>query len=348
MPQFSDDLFLGSAQSFVGTNATSNLGNPSPMSLGFGPMGRVYLFDTTAAVGTVAAVLAAKTPTVATTYSGSQLAAASTTAGTTQVVRTDGTTVVQFDYPRAVACTTASGSPTNSVITITGYDYYGNAMTEIIQSGTVQSTQTKGRKAFFQVYSIAFSAATTVAVSIDTTNILGLPARISDEAYILSNRFTGSLSNDSGTLAYGYYGNTTNYNTQAVTGWTIASPGVLTVGYSPASGTIVQFTGTPPTGVSTGTNYWWTYVSGTTGKLSSSQANYLAGTFVNTSGSYTASASSMTPQFTSSSVTPDVRGTYAPGGTLNGAAKLVLTLGLTAIQVGPNATATGLLGIAQA
>ena len=348
MPQFSDDLFLGSAQSFVGTNATSNLGNPSPMSLGFGPMGRVYLFDTTAAVGTVAAVLAAKTPSAATTYSGSQLAAASAAAGTTQVVRTDGTTVVQFDYPRAVACTTASGSPTNSVITITGYDYYGNAMTEIIQSGTVQSTQTKGRKAFFQVYSIAFSAATTVAVSIDTTNILGLPARISDEAYILSNRFTGSLSNDSGTLAYGYYGNTTNYNTQAVTGWTIASPGVLTVGYSPASGTIVQFTGTPPTGVSTGTNYWWTYVSGTTGKLSSSQANYLAGTFVNTSGSYTASASSMTPQFTSSSVTPDVRGTYAPGGTLNGAAKLVLTLGLTAIQVGPNATATGLLGIAQA
>ena len=152
MPQFSDDLFLGSAQSFVGTNTTSNLGNPSPMSLGFGPMGRVYLYDTTAAVGTVAAVLAAKTPTVATTYSGSQLAAASTTAGTTQVVRTDGTTVVQFDYPRAVACTTASGSPTNSQITITGYDYYGNSMTEIIQSGTVASTQTKGRKAFFQVY----------------------------------------------------------------------------------------------------------------------------------------------------------------------------------------------------
>ena len=348
MPQFSDDLFLGSAQSYVGTNTNSALGNPAPMSLGFGPMGRVYLFDTTAAVGTVAAVLAAKTPTTATTYSGSQLAAASATAGTTQVTRTDGTIVIQFDYPRAVACTTASGSPTNSVITITGYDYYGNSMTEIIQSGTVQSTQTKGRKAFFQVYSIAFSAATTVAVSIDTTNILGLPARISDEAYILSNRFTGSLSNDSGTLAYGYYGNTTNYNTQAVTGWTIASPGVLTVGYSPASGTLVQFTGTPPTGVSTGTTYWWTYVSGTTGKISTTQANYLAGTFVNTSGSYTASASSMVPQFTSSSVTPDVRGTYAPGGTLNGAAKLVLTLGLTAIQVGPNATATGLLGITQA
>lgn len=348
MPQFSDDLFLGSAQSFVGTNTTSNLGNPSPMSLGFGPMGRVYLYDTTPAVATTAAVLAAKTPTTATTYSGSQLAAASTTAGTTQVVRTDGTTVVQFDYPRAVSVTTASGSPTNSVVTVTGYDYYGNAMTEIIQTGTVQSTTTNGRKAFFQVYSIAFSAATTVAVSVDTTNILGLPARISDFAYILSNRFSGSLSNDSGTLLLGYYSNTTNYATQAVTGWTIAAPGVLTVGYAPESGTIVQVTGTPPGGISVSTNYWWTKINGTTGKLSTSQANYLAGTFITSTGSYTASAASIVPQFTSTSVTPDVRGTYAPGGTLNGLARLVLTMGMTAIQVGPNATATGLLGIAQA
>ena len=348
MPQFSDDLFLGSAQSFVGTNTTSNLGNPSPMSLGFGPMGRVYLYDTTPAVATTAAVLAAKTPTTATTYSGSQLAAASTTAGTTQVVRTDGTTVVQFDYPRAVSVTTASGSPTNSVVTVTGYDYYGNAMTEIIQTGTVQSTTTNGRKAFFQVYSIAFSAATTVAVSVDTTNILGLPARISDFAYILSNRFSGSLSNDSGTLLLGYYSNTTNYATQAVTGWTIAAPGVLTVGYAPESGTIVQVTGTPPGGISVSTNYWWTKINGTTGKLSTSQANYLAGTFITSTGSYTASAASIVPQFTSTSVTPDVHGTYAPGGTLNGLARLVLTMGMTAIQVGPNATATGLLGIAQA
>jgi len=346
MPQFSDDLFLGSAPSYVGTNATSNLGNPSPMSLGFGPMGRVYLYDTNPYAATTAAVLAAKTPTGATTYSGTQLA--SGTGGTTQVIRTDGTTVTQLDVPRAVAVTTASGSPTNSQVTVTGYDYYGNAMTEIIQTGTVASTQTKGRKAFFQIYSIAFSAATTVAVSVDTTTTLGLPCRISDEAYIVDPGFTGSTAVDNGTLAYAFYSNTTTYSVQAVTGWTIASPGVLTVGYSPASGTIVQFTGTPPGGVSTGTNYWWTYVSGTTGKISTSQANYLAGTFVNTSGSYTASAATMTPQLVSSSVTADTRGTYTPAGTLNGSNKLVLTLGLTAIQVGPNSTTTGLLGIAQA
>ena len=134
MPQFSDDLFLGSAPTYVGTNTTSNLGDPAPMSLGFGPMGRIYLYDTTPAVGTTAAVLAAKTPTGATTYSGTALAATNTAINTQQVVRTDGTTVLQLDYPRAVAVTTASGSPTNSQITISGYDYYGQAMTEIIQS----------------------------------------------------------------------------------------------------------------------------------------------------------------------------------------------------------------------
>ena len=58
MPQFSDDLFLGTAQSFVGTNSNSNLGNPSPMDLGFGPMGRVYLLDETPVNATTAAVLA--------------------------------------------------------------------------------------------------------------------------------------------------------------------------------------------------------------------------------------------------------------------------------------------------
>lgn len=436
MPQFSDDLFLGSAQSNAGTNVNSNLGDPSPMSLGFGPMGRNYLWDTTAAVGTTAAVLAAVTPTTASTYSGTSLAAANTAINTTRVVRGDGTTVIQFDYPRAVAVTTGSftaatfvtanitasnttgsfsvattpltglavgqtvtvtgtnsgtstlaagtylisatngtttftltttsggvvttvssgtntgltfaNSITATAITISGYDYYGVAMTEIIVNSTSSATQVVGRKAFFQVYSVSFGSAPGIAVSADTSNVLGFPCRISDYAYILSNRFSGSLTNDSGTVALGYYSNTTIYNTQAVTGWTIASPGVLTVGYSPANGTIVQFTGTPPTGVSTGTNYWWTYVSGTTGKLSSSQANYLAGTFVNTSGSYTASASNMVPQFTSTSVTPDVRGTYTPGGTLNGLSRLVLNLGLTAIQVGPNATATGLLGITQA
>lgn len=440
MPQFSDDLFLGNAPAYVGTNANSALQNPSPMSVGFGPMGRVYLYDTTPAVGTTAAILAAKTTTAATTYSGTQLAATSATAGITQTLRSDGTTVDQVDYPRAVSVTTGTlgtatlasvtisgtgangkigftsntsvfsgqyvvvsgaaggtgsitgySNPTTYIltavtattailttltggavvtsatdgqtltmtftlgvvpaqVTVTGYDYYGQTMTEIIQTGGLVSTVTNGRKAFFQVYSIAFSTGVNAPVSVDTTNILGLPARMSDASYVLSNKFTGSLAFDSGTFLNGYYSNTTNYNTQSITNFTSATPGVITVAYAPESGTLIQLTGAlgTLTGVSLNTTYWWTKINGTTGKLSTTQANYLAGTFVTTGGTTITSGMNLVPQFTSTSVTPDVRGTYAPGGTLNGLARLVLELGLTAIQVGPNATATGLLGITQA
>ena len=350
MPQFSDDLFLGTAQSFVGLNTNSALGNPSPMDLGFGPMGRVYLLDQTPATVTTAAILAAKTPTVATTYSGTQLATAATANGTTQVTRTDGTVVLQLDYPRALSCTTASGSPTNSVITISGWDYYGQAMSEIIQSGTVASTTTAGRKAFFQVSSVAFSAATTVAVSIDTTKVMGLPAKVTDPAYVLTAKFNaGTIDNTSGVVA-GLGGGSTTYSTQAVSALTIAAPGVFTVAYSPPSGTLVSFTGTIGSlgAVSLNTTYWWTNVSSTTGNISTTQANYLAGTKVTTTGSYTANALNLVPSSVSSPVTPDVRGTYSISGTPDGSKRLLLSMGLTAIQVGPNATRAGLLGSDQA
>jgi len=348
MPQFSDDLFLGTAKSYVGTNANNAFANPAPMDLGFGPMGRVYLLDETPAVATIGAVLAAVTPTVATTYSGTSLATAAAAAGTSSVTRTDGTVVLQFDYPRAVSVTTASGSPTSANITVTGYDYYGQSMSEIIISGTVASTTTNGRKAFFQIVSIAFSGGTTVAVSVDITKIMGFPAKVTDPSYVLTAKLSaGTIDNTSGVVV-GLGGGTQSYATQAVTGWTIAAPGVLTMAFSPPSGTLVQFTGVPPGGVTVGTTYWWTNLSGTTGKLSTTQANYLAGTFLTSTGSYTASAASIVPQSVSSPTTPDVRGTYAVTGTLNGTNRLLISMGLTAIQVGPNATRSGLLGADQA
>jgi hypothetical protein len=434
MPQFSDDLFLGSAQSFVGTDTNNNFQNPSPMDLGFGPMGRVYLLDETPATVTTAAVMTAKTPTTATTYSGTNLASASTTAGTTRVTLYDGTSVVQLDYPRAVSVTTGTaaattlagvaiantsggitftsqsglvsgqyltisgtlggtgsitgytnpttyilasvtttsatltttagaavvttaGTPTgltytlgvlSSNVTISGYDYYNQPMTEIIQTGYAVSTVTSGRKAFFQISSVAFSGATATAVSVDTTKVMGLPAKVTDASYVLTAKFSaGTIDNTSGVVV-GLGGGTTSYSTQAITGFTIATPGVATVAYSPPSGTLVSFTGTLPTGLSTGTTYWWSNLSSTTGKVASSQANYLAGTFITTTGSYTASAASLVPSTTSGATTPDVRGTYAISGTPDGSKRLLVSMGLTAIQVGPNSTRAGLLGSDQA
>ena len=347
MPQFSDDLFLGSAQSQVGINSYSNLGNPAPMSLGFGPMGRTYIFDILPAAVSNTAILASTTATGATTYSGTSLAATSATAGTTNVTLNSGTIAVQLDYPRAVT-TVGAGGVTTGVMTVSGFDYYGQAMTELIPY--VASTTTTGRKAFFQVTSCAFSAASTAGVSVGTSKVFGLPSRITDLTYVIGVNTNNTLARDTGTALQGYSGGNTFYNTQAITNFTSASPGIITVAYSPPSGTLIQLTGAlgTLTGVTLNTTYWWNNVSSTTGRLSSTQANYLAGTFVNTGGTTITSGMNLTTVSTSSGTTPDVRGTYAPSSTPDGTQRLVVTLGLTAIQVGPNATRAGLLGIDQA
>jgi hypothetical protein len=347
MPQFSDDIFLGPAQGFVGTNVNNAFQDPAPMDLGFGPMGRIYLLDETPATVSATAVLASTTATGATTYSGTSLAAASTTAGTTRVTRSDGTIVIQLDYPRALN-TTGAASVTTGYMTIAGYDYYGQAMTEIIAYSA--STATSGRKAFFQVSSCTFSAASTAGVSVGTTKIMGLPAKVTDPSYVMTAKFSaGTIDNTSGVTA-GLGGGTTFYSTQATTSFTAASPGVMTVAYSPPSGTLVQLTGSlgTLTGVSLNTTYWWTNASSTTGSLSTTQANYLAGTLINTSGTTITSGMNLVPSSTSSPTTPDVRGTYAITGTPDGSKRLLVSMGLTAIQVGPNATRAGLLGSDQA
>lgn len=350
MPQFSDDLFLGSALSSAGVNTFSALNNPAPMSVGFGPMGRTYIYDILPAAVSLVSVLAAVTPSAATTYSGTSLAATTAAAGTTNTIRADGVQVIQMDYPRAVCLRVGAGSPTASNVTISGYDYYGQPMTEIIQTGTTQSTTVNGRKAFMQVSSVAFSAATTVAVSVGTTKVFGLPSKISDLTYVIGVNSNNTLARDTGTALAGYSGGNTFYSTQATTNFTAATPGVMTVAYSPPSGTLVQLTGAlgTLTGVSLNTTYWWTNASSTTGSLSTTQANYLAGTLVATGGTTITSGMNLVTVGTSSATTPDVRGTYAPSTTPDGTQRLVMTLGLTAIQVGPNATRAGLLGIDQA
>ena len=51
---------------------------------------------------------------------------------------------------------------------------------------------------------------------------------------------------------------------------------------------------------------------------------------------------------TATTTTGDVRGTFVPSGATDGSKRLVLTLALKALQVGPNATFAGLYGVAQA
>ena len=329
MPQFSDDLFLGTAQGYIGTNATNNesvftgsistttltvtamlsgdslvlgqyisgssvtagsyisafltgtggtgtytvsasstassttmyasgnagLGDPSPMDVGVGPLGREYVWDLIPQTLQAANIAASQTPAAA----GSLTLTAGTSAKS--VVRTDGTTVIQLDVARAVQLTTASGTITTSRnLTVSGYDYYGQAMTEVIATGTTSSAvaNVSGKKAFYQISSIAVSGALPVAITVGTTDVLGLPLRAFDAGYIVRTGWNNTLANDAGTFA----------------------------------------------------------------------------------------AADMTTPATST--TGDVRGTYVPSSATNGIKRLVIVIALPGIASGPNATRTGALGVTQA
>ena len=330
MPQFSDDLFLGTAQGYIGTNNTNaeavitgsvsgttmtvtamnsgdslvlgqyvngtgitansyitafvsgaggtgtytlsasssatgsitiyasgnaGLNDPSPMEVGVGPLGREYVWDVIPQTLQAANIAASQTPAAA----GSLTLTAGTSAKS--VVRTDGTTVIQLDVARAVQLTTASGTITTSRnLTVSGYDYYGQAMTEVIATGTTSSAvaNVSGKKAFYQISSIAISGALPVAITVGTTDVLGFPLRTFDAGYVVRVGWNNTLANDAGTF-------------------------------------VVADMTTPAT-----------------------------------------------------STTGDVRGTYVPSSATNGIKRLVAVIALPGIATGPNATRTGALGVTQA
>lgn len=233
----------------VFASGNSLLGDPAPMSLGVGPVGRTYTYDVIPQAIAATCIAAAQT-------TSSTIAL---TAGTSvkSVVLPTGSTVLQLDVPRAVSIVSGTGTLTNRNVTITGYDYYGQPMSEVIATGTVQSTTVNGKKAFYQIASATISGALGATIAIGTTDIIGLPVRVVDAGYLVG------------------------------LGWANAS--------TRATGTFVA-------------------------------ADTAAAT----------------------TTTGDVRGTYLPSSATNGYSRLIVTIALNAIQVGPNATRTGALGVTQA
>jgi hypothetical protein len=322
MPQFSDDLFLGTAQGYIGTNNTnaeavitgsvsgttltvtamnsgdslvlgqyvngtgitansyitafvsgaggtgtytlsasssatgsitiyasgnSGLNDPSPMEVGVGPLGREYVWDV------IPQTL--QTANIAASQTASGAGAITLTAGTSakSVVRNDGTTVIQLDTPRALQ---VNCSTTARAFTVTGYDYYGQAMSEVITVATA-GTAVSGNKAFYQVSSVTIAGSAT-AVVVGTTDKIGIPLRVFDAGYVTRAGWNNTLANDAGTFT----------------------------------------------------------------------------------------AADMTTPATSA--TGDVRGTYLPSSATNGVKRLVMVIALPGIATGPNATRTGALGVTQA
>jgi len=245
---------LNQAINIANTTALTMHGNiafddPSPMDLGIGPLGRIYVWDVIPQ-----ALVANNIATAQTTSSTIAL-----TAGTSvkSIVNTYGQTVLQLDCPRAVSIVSGTGTLTNRNVTITGYDYYGQPMSEVIATGTVQSTTVKGKKAFYTILSATISGALGATIAVGTTDILGLPVRVFNVAYIASVKTNSTLAQDTGT-----------------------------------------------------------FVAADTA--------------------------------TATTTTGDVRGTYVPGTASDGINRTVMGILLPGIAVGPNATRTGALGVTQA
>jgi hypothetical protein len=314
-----------------------NFDNPSPMSLGVGPLGRIYVWDVIPQALVANNIAASQTPVAA--------ASLTLTAGTSvrSVTTTGGATVLQLDLPRAVKVTTgtATGSALASVattgtggqisytsnasvftgqrvtvsgtaggtgsitgysnpttyiltavtattatltttagaavasvagtisgltftlgaapqtVTVSGFDYYGQAMSEAITSSAAVSTAVNGKKAFYLVSSITTSGATGTALTVGTTDILGIPVRVANVAYVASVKSNNALAQDGG-----------------------------------------QFTAADTA--------------------------------------------------TATTTTGDVRGTYAPATASDGIVRTVMGILLPGIAVGPNATRVGALGVTQA
>ena len=165
------------------------LDNPAPMDLGVGPLGRIYVWDIVPQ--------AAVTNNIAASQTAAAAGAVTLTAGTSvkSVTTAGGVTVLQLDCPRAVK---VNCSTTASAFTVSGYDYYGQAMSETI-TVAVAGTAVTGKKAFFQITGATIAGSAT-AVVIGTSDKLGLPVRVFNVSYVASVKSNDTLAQDTGTF----------------------------------------------------------------------------------------------------------------------------------------------------
>jgi len=172
--QISDDLMLGPVVSGV-----SNTTGPSPMELGVGPMGRVYIFDVVPVTLQAAGLASSQNP-----GSGASFTLTAGT-GVTTTVDSSGTTRYVLDTPRCVTVT-ATGANT-ATYTITGYDQYGQRMTQTIAAPSTSTVATT--KAFKSIISVTNANATagTNGLTVGFNDTLGLPYRVLSRDYITFN-----------------------------------------------------------------------------------------------------------------------------------------------------------------
>jgi len=125
---------------------------------------------------------------------------------TTYILTAVTSTTATLTTTAGVAVATTAGTLTMTftlgvapvTVTVSGYDYYGQAMSEAITSSAVLSTSVSGKKAFYQIVSVAVSGGTGTALTVGTTDILGLPLRVYDAGYLVRIGWNNTVANDTG------------------------------------------------------------------------------------------------------------------------------------------------------
>ena len=187
--QISDDLYLGPV--FRGGPLDAlGAGNPAPMELGIGPMGRVFVFDVVPVTLLANGLATSQNP-----VSGGSFSLTAGAGVTTQVV--DGVTRYVLDTPRRVTITAAGAN--TATYQVRGFDLYGQPMTQNLAAPSTSTVTTL--KAFKAITSITNLNATagTNGLTAGFNDALGLPVRVLAVPYIQSVKWDTALAQDAGT-----------------------------------------------------------------------------------------------------------------------------------------------------
>lgn len=100
-------------------------------------------------------------------------------------------TVYALDVARCIKATGAGASTAATLITLTGYDEYGQYMTQTFTgpTGTAATTTTK---AFKYIYTAAAAGNTVSGVALGTADVFGLPKRVDQWGYVVSPTWAGA------------------------------------------------------------------------------------------------------------------------------------------------------------
>lgn len=180
MPQYSDDLWLGSA---TGPQSQGWAG-PGTVFAGVGPLGRVYIFDIVPATLSATAVCAAQAVAAA---GNATINGASASGG-----------VATLDVARIVSFVSSNAGDTTQTVTVTGTDYWGQTQTQrITLTGT---TTVNSTKTFKTITAVAVSAALTGNLSVGSGDVFGLPYKVTDAGYLLRTGWAGAVADNAGTF----------------------------------------------------------------------------------------------------------------------------------------------------